>query len=198
MQSKKTDEDNGSHVLPGDIIAKAEEYLPGFNARESDGKIVSLAAGVVRRNERRLTISVYPERSRPKIMRDDVVYGQVIKADKGRYSVRIGAKVSRTDGNLVYIKEDANLRIQGSRNNTMAPVHVTDYVRAKVMGTGRNIDVSIGGKHLGVLKALCQTCRTPLELKGRTLYCENCEHTESRKISEDYGLIYLDGEKRED
>lgn len=197
MVGNKSTEKQGITAFPGDVIAKAEEYLPGFNATESDGLIFSLASGRIRKDDRKLTISVLPEKMNLKVRRDDIVYGQVVKADRGRYSAKIGALVSRFDGSLVEVNEDASIRVQGSRDNAMAPVRVGDYVRAKVIGKGRTFDVSIGGKDLGVVKALCHICRNPLELKGRTLYCDNCEHTETRKISDDYGLIYLDGEKHE-
>lgn len=198
MNEKKVTENNDFRALPGDIIAKAEEYLPGFNAQEIDGQIMSLVSGKVRKDERRLTISVYPEKMKLKIKRDDTVYGQVMKADKGRFIMKIGALVSRFDNTLVDANQDATIRVQGSRDNSMSPVRVGDYVRAKVIGTGRGgVDVSIGGKNLGVLKALCHVCRNPLQLRGRTLYCDNCEHTETRKISEDYGEVYLEGERNE-
>ncbi len=197
MDVEKTTEKQPARAMPGDIIAKAEEYLPGFNAQEVDGQIMALVSGKIKKDERRLTISVYPEKIKLKVRRDDTVYGQVTKADKGRFSMKIGALVSRLDRSLVEVNEDASIRIQGSRDSTMSPVRVGDYVRARVIGTGRGIDVSIGGKELGVVKALCYNCRSPLVLKGRTLYCENCEHSETRKMSEDYGLVYIEGEKHE-
>lgn len=197
MESNETERKQGTAAFPGDVIAKAEEYLPGFNAAESDGIIYSLASGRIKKDDRKLTISVLPEKVKLKVRRDDIVYAQVVKADRGRYSAKIGALVSRIDGTLVEVNEDASIRVQGSRDNSMAPVRVGDYIRARVIGRGRTLDISIGGVDLGVVKALCGTCRSELELKGRTLYCENCEHSETRKISDDYGLIYLRGESHE-
>lgn len=184
-------------VLPGDFLAKAEEYLPGQNAMEVDGSIVSLASGSVVKDDRKLVVSVLPERKIPRVRIDDIVYGQVTKADRGKYKMKAGVLVNRETGELVEIDRDANIHIEGSRDSSLAPVRVCDYLRARVINVRRDLDVSIGGKNLGVIMAVCSRCRNPLELKGRTLYCPRCESTETRKIADDFGKVYLSGEKHE-
>ncbi|MCL4335338.1 MAG: exosome complex RNA-binding protein Csl4 [Candidatus Thermoplasmatota archaeon] len=197
MKNNNNGQEKEKWVLPGDFIANAEEYLPGQNAMELDGSIVSLASGSVVKDDRRLVVSVITDRKMPKIRIDDIVYGQVTKADRGKYKMKAGVLVDRETGDLVEINRDANIHIEGSRDSALAPVRVGDYVRARVINVRRDIDVSIGGKHLGVVMGMCSKCRNPLVLKGKTLYCPNCETTETRKIADDFGKVYMNGEKHE-
>ncbi len=196
MQQKGSISKNGQYkTLPGDIIAQAEEYLPGMNSLEINGQIVALSVGGIRRDDRHLVISVLPEKVIHRPRRGSIVYGQVIKADRGNYRVKIGAYWFPGASHIFETNEDASLVVSGSRNGDMAPVAVGDYIRAKVLSDRNGYSIGIGGKNLGVVKAFCSNCRSELVLKGRFLYCENCERTEPRKISDDYGKIYVEDEK---
>ena len=61
-----------------------------------------------------------------------------------------------------------------------------DLIRGKVIQALPSVQLTTSGPHLGVLRALCTSCRGPLDRKGEKLYCERCERTEVRKISDDY------------
>jgi exosome complex component CSL4 len=48
------------------------------------------------------------------------------------------------------------------------------------------VQLSTAGPHFGVVRALCGRCRSPMDRKGRNLYCEKCDRTENRKVADDY------------
>ncbi|MEM3676431.1 MAG: exosome complex RNA-binding protein Csl4, partial [Thermoplasmataceae archaeon] len=178
-----------------DAMSTAEEYLPGQNATENEGTIVSLAFGRVIRDDGKLTISVIPFKNKIKLRPGDLVYGQVIRNDQRRATVRIGAVKMKGDG-LVYHDEEASLHPQmpGGREGGSL-VRIGDLLRGRVIRTGsRGTEITITGRGLGVLRTLCFRCRNPLVRKGTTLYCENCERSEIRKVAEDYGDINISGE----
>jgi Predicted RNA-binding protein (consists of S1 domain and a Zn-ribbon domain) len=51
-------------AFPGDIIALAEEYIPGRNSTDENGEIVSNVFGKIVRDDQELNISVKPYRER--------------------------------------------------------------------------------------------------------------------------------------
>jgi exosome complex component CSL4 len=61
-----------------------------------------------------------------------------------------------------------------------------DLIRATVIQAEPSVQLSTAGPHFGVVRALCGRCRSPLEKKGRGLYCEKCDRSEDRKIADDY------------
>ncbi len=91
--------------------------------------------------------------------------------------------------------ETVTFRERG-RNDHFSDMLIGDLVRAKVIRTGRFVDITISEPNLGVVRALCHRCRNLLVLTKNGLWCENCETPERRKVASDYSSIYLDGEKR--
>lgn len=185
----------GSVVLPGDVISTAEEYVPGKNTAEMEGRIISLVYGNVRKDDRNLLISVSPFKRKKTVKTGDIVYGQVFKVDQRKASVKIGAAYDKETGVLQFNGEGYfNLPQQFDRNG--APfVRIGDIVRAKIVRTGdRGSELTITGKGLGILKTLCPRCRLPMVRKNGSLYCDNCEKSEMRKVAEDYGVIEIYGD----
>lgn len=191
----ETGRTNDDLVLPGDIIATAEEYVPGRNTAEDGGRIISLVYGNLKKDEENLTVSVSPVKKRKTIKNGDTVYGMVVRLDQRKASVKIGATYDRESGVIQFNAEGyLNLPQQYDRNSS-APIRIGDIVRAKVVRTGdRGAELSINGKHLGVLKTLCPKCRLPMVRRNSSLYCENCEKSEIRKVADDYGVIEISGE----
>ncbi|MDS0257324.1 exosome complex RNA-binding protein Csl4 [Thermoplasmatales archaeon AK] len=189
------DQDSSEVAFPGDAMSTAEEYLPGDFATENNGTIVSLAFGRIVKDDRKLTISVRPFKQRVKLHLGDLVYGQVIKSDQRRATIRIGAVKVKGDGLLEHDEEASlSLPMGGSREGGSS-VRIGDLIRARVIRVGgRGVEVTITGRGLGVLRTLCLKCRNVLVRKGTTLYCENCERSEIRKVADDYGNINIMGE----
>lgn len=189
---QNTDKKKETLVLPGDVIATAEEYVPGRNAAESNGDIVSLAFGQLKRDDDTLTIWVKTPKGRISLHKDQIVYGQIVKMDQKRATVKVGAVADKQLGLVEHhIDGSIGMSSQYGKNNEPS-MHVGDVIRAKILRiTDRGLDLGIFGKTLGVLRTLCSKCRMPLVRKNSALYCDNCERTELRKVAEDYGEINI-------
>ncbi|MCL4438939.1 MAG: exosome complex RNA-binding protein Csl4 [Candidatus Thermoplasmatota archaeon] len=182
-------------AFPGDVIALAEEYIPGRNSTDENGEIVSNVFGEIVRDDQELNISVRPYKERQTIHRNDIAYARVLKVDQRRASLRIGAIYNRKMG-LVSYDAEVSLGLGGrfSRGPPLV-LRIGDLIRVRVLRTGsRGIELGIYGDNLGVLRTTCYRCRNILELKNGALYCENCDKTEMRKVAPDYGNINFEEE----
>ena len=182
-------------VFPGDRIGSVEEYLPGENVTEDSGKLIALKVGDVVEDPRDLKVSVRTSKRTLKPSPGDIVYGQIIKGDSGRYTVAIGAFKSRHSKELIPTKLESTLKIESRRDDRFVPVRVGDYIRGKLFLSRYGMDLSISSPDLGVLLAKCQRCRQDLVLENGKLWCRNCDLTEQRKMAEDYGKIDLNGKE---
>ncbi|MCL4329328.1 MAG: exosome complex RNA-binding protein Csl4 [Candidatus Thermoplasmatota archaeon] len=183
-------------VLPGETLATSEEFVPGRNVSEEDGELISLVCGTIRKDDDNLEISVDSRKKKiiPRV--GDTVFGQVIKGDRGRYTVAVGALV--VDHNSLFeLNVQGNLRVFSDRNSpdqrSPPPVRVGDYVRAKVFRTGMSLELSLRGNEFGTVIAFCSRCRTRLVKKNNSLICTNCDNEEIRKMPSDYGDIIIGG-----
>ena len=181
-------EEKLTYVIPGDILAYSEEYLPGRNTLEENSRIVSVTSGEVRKNEKELIASVDNgiQKIRPK--NEDIVYGKIIKNDSRQVSVQIvGIEINGKLENYMadgYIRNMQDYKKDDRRAQT---VHIGDLIRGKVIRVGQNLEITLSGNRLGVLKSRCSRCREVLVLKNGVLFCENCNRSEMRKIAPDYG-----------
>ena len=176
-------------VLPGDVLGANEEYLPGEGTYEEDGMILASRVGLLclDDDERVARVLGLKEPALPKV--GDVVIGSVKD---------VGGKVAKID---ISSLENRN---RGMPTNNQGALHIskmsedfidnprkvfrpTDIVRARIVQIEPSIQLSTGEPELGVLKAYCGRCRLPLKRKGSELYCQDCERTEHRKMSEHYG-----------
>lgn len=200
MTVKQKAEEKNLRVIPGDELATAEEYLPGTNAFEEEGKIFSAAFGKIRKDDAKLTISIETPRKKITPRVGDIVYGQVIKMDQRHSILKVGA-ICQKDENLEEYVREANIRSGGPAGRKPetdgSTVRIGDFVRAKIIKVTPFFDVSIMGKHYGAIRSLCTRCRNELVLKDRALYCENCERVETRKIADDYGNVLMFGDVNE-
>jgi exosome complex component CSL4 len=190
MQNTQNEKEN--LVLPGDVIATAEEYVPGRNTMEENGDVISLAYGRLKKDEKNLTISVQTPRRKISLHSGQIVYGQIMKMDQRRATVKVGAVFDREQGLIEYVADGSiGMSSQYGRNNEPS-MHIGDFIRAKILRIGdRGLDLGIFGKNLGVLRTLCTKCRLPMVKKNAALYCDNCERTEIRKVADDYGMINI-------
>ncbi|EQD31136.1 exosome complex RNA-binding protein Csl4 [mine drainage metagenome] len=190
-----TIKNEGKLVFPGDNIGNVEEYLPGDNVTEESGELIALNVGSVSEDHRDLRVSVHTAKKKLVPRPEDIVYGQIIKGDRGRFTVAIGAFKPRHSKEIYPTKLESTLKIESRRDEVSSPVRVGDYIRGKLFLSRYGMDLSISGPNLGVLLAKCQRCRQELVLENGTLKCKNCDLTEHRKIAEDYGKIDLHGKE---
>ena len=176
-------------VLPGDEVAQAEEYMAGEGTYEDkDGKVYASAMGKLQVDEAEKMVRVVPDN--PPIV---LVDGDTVIADV--------TDVKPAMAICIIVSQEGHKREVSSE--TLAAVHVSkisssyvedagdlirpgDLIRGKVIQALPSVQLTTSGPHLGVLRALCTSCRSPLDLKGDKLYCERCERTEVRKIADDY------------
>jgi exosome complex component CSL4 len=185
------------YVLPGDEIGISEEYLPGRNVIDLDGKLFSLAYGKVQKDDVRLVMSVRTGKEKMRPRMGELVFGQVVKDDRGSQTVRVGAYADR-EGHLHEIDFTGIIRQpRGHGEERMPPIKVGDYVRAKIIREGDFPELGVLAPNLGVIMALCSNCRTLLVKSSSGLKCPNCDNMEQRKTAKDYGIVLLPNEKGE-
>lgn len=187
MNATKTSD--GKIVLPGDMLANAEEFLPGANTIEENGKLYSLKIGTLNKDEKSLVMSISPVKRKIEPGPNDTVYGQVVKGDKGRFVIRVGAFKPGRQNKVFKTNMDTTLKIEMGRGDKYSPVRVGDYLRGHLFRSRYGLDINISGRDGGVVLARCHKCRQELILSGNALKCENCGAVETRKLAGDYGRI---------
>ncbi|UCE46109.1 MAG: exosome complex RNA-binding protein Csl4 [Methanobacteriota archaeon] len=185
--------------MPGDEVAQAEEYMAGEGTYEDkDGRIYSSAVGELDIDEREKVVRIKPDNPPVVLIEGDTVIAEIsdvkpamaicfIVSQEGRrreVSSETLAAVHVSKIASSYVEDAADLLRPG------------DLIRAKVIQALPSVQLTTSGPHLGVLRALCSSCRTPLERKGERLYCERCERNETRKISDDYRSFEIRDDKR--
>ncbi|MEM3421580.1 MAG: exosome complex RNA-binding protein Csl4 [Candidatus Hadarchaeum sp.] len=181
----------GDFVIPGDLLATAEEFVPGNGAYEENGKIYAANTGVVLVDARTKHISVFSRTAGvPTLKRGDIIIGRVDEVRDQNATVVIGRLRGREDRalpppnvGLIHISQtDA-----GYVKDLGREFRVGDIVRAKVINANREpVQLSTVGEDLGVIVAFCSRCRSPLARQGKKLVCDSCGNVEFRKIANDY------------
>jgi len=179
-------------VLPGDQLSTSEELLPGEGTYEEEGIIRSSRMGeyIVDQKSRRATVK--PMTSIPVLLKKgDIVLAEV---NSVRSSMVI-AEVKHVKGKTRPISGDTNGTLHISEISSGYVKDPTDVFSlgdiflAKVIQVSPSVQLTTNGKDLGVIKAFCQRCRTPLEQKGDGLECPQCNHKEKRKLASNYRTI---------
>ncbi len=179
----------GLEVLPGDEVAEAEEYMAGEGTYEGkNGKIYATVVGELDIDDSEKVVKVVPKNPPIVLVEGDTVIANVT-------DVKPVMAIC-----MIVLQEGMKREVS---SETLAAVHVSkiassyvedagdllrpgDLIRGKVIQALPSVQLTTSGPHFGVLRALCTSCRRPLERKGDKLYCERCERTEVRKMSDDY------------
>lgn len=181
----------GDFVVPGDLLATAEEFVPGNGAYESSGKIYSSATGVILVDVRTKHISVFSRiLGPPTLKRGDVVIGRIEDVREQSANVLVGVLRGREDRQLPP-PDYGSIHISQTHTGYVKELgkqfRSGDIVRAKVLNVQReNIPLTTAGEDLGVIVAFCSHCRELLERDGTKLHCPNCGNVEFRKLANDY------------
>ncbi|VVB93281.1 Exosome complex component Csl4 [uncultured archaeon] len=177
-------------VLPGDLIGTSEEYSPRNGTYADKGNIYATASGIVKINTKDRSISVIPvTNTPPHIQVGDIVIGQVTDVKDSVALVEIAGIKGKGEREIVNA-DQAAIHVSNVKDayvkelyNEFAPF---DIVKARVIDL-RNMRLTTVDKELGVMKAYCGNCRAVLKIDNGKLKCPNCERTETRKVSLDYG-----------
>ncbi len=181
-------------VLPGEMICTIEEWAPGKNVFEENGRIYSKTLGITEFDKKNMTVNVKPVNDLPELKVGDIVYGVVQDLFEDFALVTV-ISIEGVEREIVGSKQDGIIHISKVSNKYIDEIgkafRIGDIVRAKVIRAKPSLQLTTNQPNLGVVKALCMKCRSPLVRKNDTLYCERCERTEIRKIASDYGNIKI-------
>ncbi len=186
----KSEQRNGTLVLPGERLGVIEEFIPDSGTYVRDGVIYSKIIGRALMDMLNRRVSVYPLNEGAVVPKVGVtVMGQVGNAQSDNVLVRITQvgkkkKMSGVFGGILHIS-DVSDRYIDSMTEVCKP---GDIIRAKVISEKNQIfHLSTADKNLGVLYAFCSLCGTPLEQRQHEMYCTKCGNVERRKTALDYG-----------
>jgi len=176
-------------VLPGEMIGTSEEFLPGEGTFEENGKIFSKNVGTLEINEKEKTVNVKTVNPPVVLKNGDIVIGTIrdVKSMMAIVDVEkvVGKNRRITGENIgaVHISKIAS----GYVKDVGSECRMNDVIRAKVIQTVPSLQLSMVGPEFGIVRAVCEKCRMPLEKDEDKLFCRHCERTETRKIANDYG-----------
>jgi exosome complex component CSL4 len=177
-------------VVPGDLIGASEEYLAEEGTYEERGKIFAAITGKVEINKEDRTVRVLPVMKTPPVLKvGDIVVGRVVDLKNAVVLVDI-ARIKGQENREIANADQGAIHISNVKDSYVSKLDTEfnqqDIIKAKVIDE-KSLRLSTVEKDLGVVKALCARCRTPLVRKQHKLECPSCERIETRKISEDYG-----------
>ena len=180
-------------VVPGEIVATAEEFVPGTGTYESDGKIIAAEAGNLFLDVKNNMAYVTPRNPITEPKKKDRVLAAITDV---KSSMAI-CDILAIEGVTRQITGDAEATLHVSTisqqyvETVSSAVRVGDVVRAEVIQSEPSTQLTTVNSHLGVVLAHCGRCKGVLKLKDKSLYCEECERYEKRKIADDYGAVTI-------
>lgn len=180
---------DGALVLPGDRIGSAEEFVPGHDTYVFGGNIYASTTGVVDIDPESRLVSVIPRSNAlPRVENGDIVVGEVVDIKENLVILALAFKKGYESRPLPEL--DATIHISNVKSSYVKDLKqmfgLRDIVRAKVIDA-RQMRLSTEPDDMGVIKAYCSSCTTPLVKKDSRLECPECKRTEMRKLSTYYG-----------
>ncbi len=178
-------------VLPGDIVASADEYISGEGAYDdSQG---NLRASVVGRPgfDKKERIARVGARNAPRLLKKgDIVVGRV--EDIRNKLVFIEVAAVRGSDRAITGPKRVSLHISKLAaeflNDFSGKLRIGDIVRGEVIQVEPHLQIATVGDDLGVISSQCPKCGSSLKRKGPgSLSCEECELEWSKKLAKDYG-----------
>jgi exosome complex component CSL4 len=186
----KSEQRNGTLVVPGERLGVIEEFVPDSGTYVKDGVIYSKIIGRALMDMLNRRVSVYPLKEGAVVPKVGItILGQIGNAQSDNVLVRIiqvGNKKKMTGvfGGILHIS-DVSDRYIDSMNEVCKP---GDLIRAKVISEKNQIfHLSTAEQNLGVIYALCSICGNTLEQKRQEMHCPKCGNVERRKTALDYG-----------
>ncbi len=183
--------EQGEVVLPGEVLCTYEEYVPSDWTYVEDGYIKASIYGYLNIDNINKVISIVSENPPAQIKINDVIIGYIteVKQYKALITVKkiLGSERDIVAGYKGYI------HISNVTNDYVSSMHelfkIGDIVEAKVinkLGT-EYLELCTIEDRLGVIKAMCVSCRKFMKLDdNKKLVCE-CGMVDSRKLSNKYG-----------
>lgn len=175
-------------VIPGEFVAVSEEYMAGEGTYDHDGKIFSAYVGELELDSVSKVARVKPFNPPVQLKVGDAVLGAVRDIKETMVVVTISGMEDKKRG--ITGDSEGTLHISKISDRYTEDIRKEyrkgDIIRAMVIRIEPSLQLATDRSNLGVVKALCTRCRSPLIKKGRDLFCENCERVELRKTATDY------------
>lgn len=128
-------------VIPGEVIVKGDEYLPGEGTEKRNGEIVALRFGLA--DEQNKLIKIIPLSGVYQPRRGNVVVGRVENVTFNGWVVNIGA----SENGFILVSEVPKYLNKDSLNEFMG---IGDMVVSKIFSiTKKGIDLTLRSKGLG-------------------------------------------------
>lgn len=194
-------EQNQIFVMPGDKVGIEEEFIPAENTYTESGVIIASIMGEVQVKEGKISV-VNKRHDIRKIKRGMFVIGVIsddlrsvmfVKLDNIQFN---GVEyMALKDGKIVNSVRRPGGRDFRSRGPSVEEkkrktAMVGDVILAKVLYDDPEIfTLGMNESETGVICAECELCSTHLQVdkaKPGMLSCQNCGHSEERKISSVY------------
>ena len=179
--------------MVGDYLGTIEEYVLGEGTYAEDGKIYAANIGASKLDKEKHVVSVLTKNlGEPRV--EKIVYCEVTGFRKNVVSVSV-AKIEdfKMDVDFraeIYVSNISDKYVEKPESL----FGIGDVVKAKIIKIEPNtIDLSTK-TDLGVVKAFCKVCRSPLVKSDKfegTCVCPSCGNHEKRKIAKDYGNVVL-------
>jgi exosome complex component CSL4 len=176
-------------TLIGDYLGTTEEYIQGEGTYAEDGKIYSSIMGEKSLDKENHRILVKGKHM-PEIKPGQVVFGEV----QGMRKNIVTIIVSKIEGFKQPIEVKTSLYVSNVANKYVENVEslfgIGDIVKARVLKVENELIDLETKDSLGVVKAFCKSCRSPLSKKGELeMECPSCGRKDTRKTASDYANV---------
>ena len=190
--------ENREIVVPGDVLARGMDYLPGFGTYRRDEDIIASRLGLVRVEGRALKITPLSGRYLPK--KNDVVIGRIIDITVSGWRVDINSAYS----GMLMVKEASSDYIQKGADLTQ--YHKLDeYIVCRITNvtSQKLVDLTLKGPGLKKLTSgriiMVNPYKVPRVIgKGGSMVAMIKEATDCNIIVGQNGIIWLKGTPKEE
>jgi len=175
-------------VLPGTLLGAIEEYFPGSNVYEIDGKIYSSIIGIPRLDMVRRIVWVEPRTRVQMPSQGSMVYAYVINARDESAFLRIIGSDPRSPirQSLVGMLHISQARLDPGERSLLDIIRPGDLVYAKILSKSNPYILTLRAPKAGVVLSLCLKCAAFMRYRSGKLSCPRCGFEESRRVSQLY------------
>ncbi len=181
---------------PGEELGTEEEFLKGHGTYLEDEKIRSVLLGEKKVEDRKMIVD-RPYRYR-NFHRGVLVFGKVEKVSDQMALASI-FPIDQESGRYPKTMDYASLHVskvkQGFVDSLKNEMKIGDIIKAVIVSVDikkGQIDLATDKPNLGVVKAFCSRCRSPLKKVDDGLECEKCGYKDNRAISNAYRNVALE------
>lgn len=183
--------ESGDFVMPGTELGFSEEFIPGEGTYEENGRVYASITGMLKVDMKERKIAVAPKTSSPPVLKEGGVVVGIVADVKTQLAVVDIIKVRGNDRTLPG-EISGSIHISQTRSTYVADMskefRAGDIIYAMVSNAKRSpLQLSTVDMGMGVIKAFCYHCNTPLSKEDSRLKCNDCGRTELRRISPEYG-----------